>query len=85
MNQGSEYAASYLDARRRRRFGIEQETDDDVVVLDEPVDAPPQVCTPPPAPSFFNSDPFWFTLAGITLGIALSIVAAIIKRAITKQ
>ena len=92
MSQGSEYAASYLESRRQRRLGIGQETDlldsDDEMlpVADEYVDSPVQiVCAPPPSPSFFNSDAFWFTLSGITLGIALSTVAAIIKRAIGKQ
>ena len=92
MNQGSEYAASYLEARRQRRLGSGQETyipvrnDKILPVVNEYVDPPVQiVCAPRPSPSFFNSDAFWFTLSGITLGIALSIVAAIIKRAIRKQ
>ena len=90
MNQGSEYAASYLEARRQRRFGIEQtdvpEDEEKIYLMaDEPLDVPLQVCTSPPSPSFFNSDAFWFTLSGITLGIAISIVVAIIKRAIGKQ
>ena len=90
MNQGSEYAASYLEARRQRRFGIEQtgvpEDEEKIYLMaDEPLDVPLQVCASPISPSFFNSDAFWFTLSGITLGIAISIVVAIIKRAIGKQ
>lgn len=92
MSQGSEYAASYLEARRQRRLGIGQETDmsegDDerLPIANESFDSPVQiVCAPPSSSSFFNSDAFWFTLSGITLGIALSIVAAIIKRASEQQ
>jgi len=85
MNQGSERAASYLETRRQRRLRDtgtismsegDDEFDDSLVQV---------VCTPPAPPSFFNSDAFWFTLSGIVLGIAISIVAAIIKRATEKQ
>jgi len=91
MSQGSEYAASYLETRRQRRLGIGQETDipdrDDEIlpVADEYVDSSVQIVCVPSSPSFFNSDAFWFTLSGISLGIAISIVAAIIKRGIEKQ
>jgi len=91
MSQGSEYAASYLEARRQQRLGIGQETDipdrDDEIlpVANEYVNSPVQIVCVPFSPSFFNSDAFWFTLSGITLGIALSIVTAIIKRAVGKQ
>lgn len=91
MNQGSKQVASYLEARRQRRLGILQEitapeeTDEVYAVVDERVDLPMQgVCAPPPPPSFFNSDAFWFTLSGIVLGVAISIVVAIIKRSTDK-
>jgi len=91
MSQGSEYAASYLEARRQRHLGIGQgadmsERDDEILsIANESVDSPVQIVCVPSSPTFFNSDAFWFTLSGIALGIALSIVAAIIKRAIGKQ
>ena len=91
MKQGSESIASYLEGRRQQRFGIAQggsmpeENDEILLVDDEQIDSPLQIiCTPPPPPSFFNSDAFWFTLSGIVLGIAVSIIAAIIKRATEK-
>jgi hypothetical protein len=84
MKQGSEQAASYLEARRQRRLGVVPDNNEPEE-NDEPADSSAQVAfTPPPSPSFFNSDPFWFTLSGITLGIAISIVGAIIKQAIKK-
>jgi hypothetical protein len=92
MNQGSERMAEYLEVRRQKRLGIlpevsgSAEENEILPVVDEQVDAPVQVvCAPPPPPSFFNSDGFWFTLSGIALGIAISIVAAIIKQATQKQ
>jgi hypothetical protein len=88
MNQGSEQVASYLEGRRQRRLGIVQETgvleeDDTTLTADE--DQAQIFCTPLPPPSFFNSDAFWFTLSGIVLGVAISIVTSIIKQPIEKQ
>jgi hypothetical protein len=92
MKQASESAAAFLEARRQQRFGIAVEggapeaNQEGLPVIDELDDLPVQtVCVPPPPPSFFNSDAFWFTLSGIVLGIAVSIVAAVIKRATEKQ
>jgi hypothetical protein len=91
LQQGSKQAASYLEARRQQRFGTAQVSgvpkDNDKIypATRKRVESSLQICAPPPPPSFFNSDRFWFTLSGIFLGIAISIVAGIITRALKKQ
>jgi hypothetical protein len=81
--RAAEYAADYLQARREQRLREDaaqesdetsslQEVEDDTVIV---------VLEAPRPHSFLSSDAFWFTLSGILLGFALSVVAYILKRA----
>jgi hypothetical protein len=83
-NQGSEYAANYLQTRREQR---EQQTEEPEVLEPltieevEPIsqiesmeELRELICPPPKR--FLSSDAFWFILSGISLGVAFSLIVA---------
>ena len=81
MNRGAAYAASYLQLRRQGRLQhpVEPEEVLEAFFPQEAEIAPaPEipVCLPPPPPRFLASDAFWYTLSGLFLGTAISIIVA---------
>ncbi len=84
MNQGAERTANYLQARRERwsqRTTDPQEIETVLEHYEETGELPlDEICPPAPEPTFFAVEAFWFTLSGIFLGAALSIIVTILKR-----
>jgi hypothetical protein len=80
--RAAEYAADYLQTRREQRLQeyAEQETSETSSLQEAGGDSAIEILEAPPPDSFLSSDAFWFTLSGMLLGIALSVVAYILKR-----
>lgn len=84
MNRGAEYTAGYLQARHMRR--LQQTVEPEIPETFSPQEAeiPPApeipVRLPPPPTPFLAGDVFWYTLSGILLGSALSIIVAVLVR-----
>jgi hypothetical protein len=80
--RAAEYAADYLQTRREQRLleHAEQEISETSSLQEAGDDSVIEIWEAPPPHSFLPSDAFWFTLSGILLGIALSVLAYILKR-----
>jgi hypothetical protein len=80
MNRGAEYTANYLQTRRERRSM--QQTEPEIAAslppqaVEEPVLSPEILYPPSTSARFLVSDAFWFTMSGILLGSAFSIIVA---------
>jgi hypothetical protein len=77
-----EYAADYLQTRREQRLleYAEQETNETSSLQEAGDDSAIEILEAPPPTGFLSSDTFWFTLSGMLLGIALGVVAYILRR-----
>ena len=77
-----EYAADYLQTRREQRLWeyAEQESSETSSLQEVGDDSAIEVLETPLPTGFLSSDAFWFTLSGMLLGIALSVVAYILRR-----
>ena len=85
MNRGAEYAANYLRIRREYRLQQSPAPEVPAEVLSSPnsevaANSDHLVCTPSPSPPFLASNAFWYTLSGIFLGSALSLIVTYLVR-----
>jgi hypothetical protein len=80
--RAAEYAADYLQTRREQRLReyAEQESSETSSLQEVGDDSAIEILEVPPPTGFLSSDAFWFTLSGMLLGIALSVVAYILRR-----
>jgi hypothetical protein len=80
--RAAEYAAGYLQIRREQRLlgQADQEMAETLPLQEAGSDKVTEILEAEPSSDFLSSDAFWFTLSGILLGIALSVVACILKR-----
>jgi hypothetical protein len=80
MNRGAEYTADYLQTRREQRSMPQSEPEIAESLppqaIEEPVLSPETVYPSPTSDRFLVSDAFWFTMSGILLGSAFSIIVA---------
>jgi hypothetical protein len=78
--RAAEYAADYLQARREQRLMDQAEQQVTETALSNELATTSTVESSPTSASFLASDPFWFTLSGILLGTALSVIVALLLK-----